>query len=119
VETGRKAVQLCIDRSPMLASRHSDVQIRESRSRVRISWGLSTEARTSDGVVAKFLRPPGEPQLCEGLSLPPTDSFATDAEAASDLFERTLVPVEKTESELEHTPLTRLKCLQRCVELVF
>jgi SnoaL-like domain len=43
VETGPKAVQSCIDRSPLLASRHSDAQIRESRSRVRISWGLSTE----------------------------------------------------------------------------
>src|SRR5450759_1495873 len=43
VETGRKAVQLCIDRSPLLASHRSDVQIRGSRSRVRISWGLSAE----------------------------------------------------------------------------
>ena len=43
VETGRKAVQLCIDRSPLLASHRSDVQIRRSRSRVRISWGLSAE----------------------------------------------------------------------------
>jgi hypothetical protein len=43
VETGRKAVQLCIDRSPLLASHRSDVQIGGDRSRVRITWGLSAE----------------------------------------------------------------------------
>ena len=43
VETGRNAVQLCIDRSPLLASHHSDVQIHGSRSRVLISWGLSAQ----------------------------------------------------------------------------
>jgi hypothetical protein len=42
-DTGRKAVQLSIDRSPLLASHHSDVQIGGDGSRVRISWGLSAE----------------------------------------------------------------------------
>jgi len=43
VETGRKVVQLCIDRSPLLAGYRSDVQIGGDQSRVRISWGLGAE----------------------------------------------------------------------------
>jgi hypothetical protein len=43
VVNGRKAAELSIDRSPLLASDHHDVQIQGDESRVGISWRLSPE----------------------------------------------------------------------------
>jgi hypothetical protein len=42
-ETGRKAVEECLDRNPLLGSEHRDVRIRELGSRVEVRWPLTSD----------------------------------------------------------------------------
>ncbi|HYL08082.1 MAG TPA: nuclear transport factor 2 family protein [Candidatus Udaeobacter sp.] len=42
-EKGRRAIEACIDRNPLLGSGHGDVRIRGIGSRVHIQWTLSVQ----------------------------------------------------------------------------